>query len=161
VVRINSDFEAVIAACAEETPDRGSTWINREIRQLYAALFQRGHCHTVEVWSDTRLVGGLYGVSLKGAFFGESMFSRTRDASKIALVHLCARLLAGGYVLLDTQFSTPHLEQFGTEEIPRRVFQAKLQRALAVDAEFLTLDCAATGADAIDIIRSAQRRSAG
>ncbi|MEO0730595.1 MAG: leucyl/phenylalanyl-tRNA--protein transferase [Pseudomonadota bacterium] len=152
-VRINFDFDATIAACAEETPDRGSTWINKEIRQLYRALFDNHHCHTVEVWDGERLVGGLYGVSLKGAFFGESMFSRARDASKIALVHLCARLRHGGFTLLDTQFSTPHLEQFGTEEVPRRVFQAKLQRALNVDAVFRKLPINTPADTIIDIVR--------
>lgn len=154
-IRIDFDFDGVIAACAEETPDRGSTWINAEIRQLYRALFERGHAHTVEVWGNDMLLGGLYGVSLKGAFFGESMFSRARDTSKIALVYLVARLIAGGFTLLDTQFTTPHLEQFGTDEIPRRVFQSKLQRALQVEGIFEKLSVDTDPQEIIDIVRGA------
>src|SRR5262249_46653334 len=103
------DFDAVIDGCAEPGPGRARTWINERIRVLYRALFDCGHCHTVEVYDDGALVGGLYGVSLGAAFFGESMFRRTRDASKVALVHLAGRLRAGDFILLDTQFVTDHL----------------------------------------------------
>src|ERR1044071_3311930 len=108
-VTVNSDFGAVIDGCAESQPGRSRTWINDRIRELYRRLYECGHCHTVEVYDGDVLVGGLYGVSLGAVFFGESMFHRARDASKIALVHLVARLRAGGYRLLDTQFITEHL----------------------------------------------------
>jgi leucyl/phenylalanyl-tRNA--protein transferase len=135
-VRIDTDFEGVIDGCAASRPGRSSTWINERIRALYGELFAQGHCHTVEVWEGARLVGGLYGVALKGAFFGESMFSYARDASKIALVHLSARLIHGGFNLLDTQFVTQHLRQFGAIEIDRAAFHRRLEAALAVDARF-------------------------
>jgi leucyl/phenylalanyl-tRNA--protein transferase len=135
----NRDFGAVIDGCAEQGRDRDRTWINDRIRRLYGALFQRGHCHTVEVYEDDVLAGGLYGVSLGGAFFGESMFHRTRDASKVALVHLVARLRAGGFRLLDTQFVTDHLKTLGAIEISRRQYHRQLEAALAVDADFASL----------------------
>jgi leucyl/phenylalanyl-tRNA--protein transferase len=129
-VTANRDFARVIDGCAEGTSDRPKTWINARIRELCLALHRTGHAHSVEVWHGADLVGGLYGVSLKGAFFGESMFSRVRDASKIALVHLVARLRQQGFLLLDTQFVTEHLEQFGTIEIPRSVYRRMLAAAL-------------------------------
>lgn len=135
-IRINSAFEAVIDACAEAAPGRTTTWINDRIRRLYHELFKRGACHTVEVWRDDQLVGGLYGVQLGAAFFGESMFSRETDASKIALVHLVARLRAGGFVLLDTQFVTEHLIRFGAREIQRDDYHVLLQHATEADADF-------------------------
>jgi leucyl/phenylalanyl-tRNA--protein transferase len=135
-VRTDSAFPQVIAECAEPGPGRLETWINTPIETLYGELFHRGLAHSVETWLNGRLVGGLYGVSLGGAFFGESMFSRERDASKVALVHLVARLRAGGYRLLDTQFITEHLTQFGAEEIPRAAYQRRLAMALPVDADF-------------------------
>lgn len=135
-VRVDSDFERVIEGCSDAQPGRSSTWINRRIKNLYRELFQLGHCHTIEVWDGDRLVGGLYGVALGGAFFGESMFSTARDASKIALVHLCARLIAGGFALLDTQFVTEHLRQFGTVEVERDDFHRQLENALKVRADF-------------------------
>jgi leucyl/phenylalanyl-tRNA--protein transferase len=153
-VRIDHDFDLVIAGCAEATPDRRSTWINGHIHKLYRALFYMGRCHTVEVWSQGRLVGGLYGVSLGGAFFGESMFSRARDTSKIALVHLCARLVAGGYRLLDTQFLTDHLRQFGTIEIDRREFHRRLENALDVEGDFLRLARDATPDQVLAVLKS-------
>ncbi|MGF1648819.1 MAG: leucyl/phenylalanyl-tRNA--protein transferase [Hyphomicrobiaceae bacterium] len=156
-IRVNSDFEATIDGCAAETPERGSTWINQEIRQLYRALFRRGHCHTVEAWQDGRIVGGLYGVSLKGAFFGESMFSRERDASKIALMHLCARLITGGFVLLDTQFITNHLAQFGAVEVPRRTFRRHLAEALRHEGNFLAMPRNLSGAEVVEIVRGNSR----
>ncbi|MDN2568012.1 leucyl/phenylalanyl-tRNA--protein transferase [Aquibium sp. A9E412] len=126
----DGDFDAVIAGCAEARDERRSTWINGPIREAYAALFARGHCHTVEAWREGRLVGGLYGVSLGRAFFGESMFSRERDASKVCLVHLVERLRARGFVLLDTQFTTAHLKRFGAVDVPRRRYERLLAEAL-------------------------------
>ena len=130
-VRVDSDFEGVIRGCAASRPGRRTTWINNKIRGLYRELFETGDCHTVETWADGRLVGGLYGVALNGAFFGESMFSFERDASKVALVHLCARLAHGRFSLLDTQFVTDHLKQFGAIEIGRAEFHQRLERAQA------------------------------
>ena len=130
----------VIDGCSAPRPGRTTTWINKRIRNLYRELFERGACHTVEVWNGDKLVGGLYGVALKGAFFGESMFSFERDASKIALVHLVARLIAGGFMLLDTQFTTEHLHQFGTIELEREQFHVELEKALAVEGRFDALD---------------------
>ncbi|PSC05801.1 leucyl/phenylalanyl-tRNA--protein transferase [Alsobacter soli] len=135
-IRVDSDFDAVIAGCAEPAPDRRQTWINRRIRELYGALFDLGWAHTVECWREGRLVGGLYGVRLGAAFFGESMFHRERDASKVALVHLVARLRAGGFRLLDTQFVTPHLATFGALEVPRREYRKLLDNATATEADF-------------------------
>jgi len=129
-VRVDQNFDAVIAGCAAPAADREKTWINRRIRDLYGELFDAGFCHTVEVYRENRLVGGLYGVRLKGAFFGESMFHRERDASKVALVHLVARLKRGGFTLLDTQFVTSHLAQFGAIEIPRRSYKRILRAAM-------------------------------
>lgn len=130
-VKVDKHFEAVIDGCAAPRSGRRSTWINGRIRGLYRELFALGHCHTVEVWQDGALVGGLYGVHLGRAFFGESMFSRARDASKIALVYLVARLKYGGFTLLDTQFVTGHLAKFGAIEVSREEFQRLLEAALA------------------------------
>lgn len=138
-ITVDRDFEAVIDACARPSSGREGTWINREIRDLYHALFRRGLCHTVEVREDGALVGGLYGVSIGAAFFGESMFHSRRDASKIALVHLVQRLKAGGYTLLDTQFVTEHLTQFGAHEIPRSSYKRMLEQAVAREADFYCL----------------------
>jgi leucyl/phenylalanyl-tRNA--protein transferase len=135
-VTSDQDFPAVIAACASSAPGREDTWINPDIERLFSALHQQGHAHSVECRWEGALVGGLYGVSLGGAFFGESMFSRARDASKVALVHLVARLRAGGYQLLDTQFTTSHLEQFGTEEVPRDDYKRLLAAAVDVPARW-------------------------
>ena len=126
----NHDFDAVIEGCAAPGPKRARTWINARIRALYAGLYRIGHCHTVEVHDGARLVGGLYGVSLGRAFFGESMFHVERDASKIALVHLVARLKAAGYRLLDTQFLTDHLKLFGAVEVPQPRYHRMLAAAL-------------------------------
>ncbi len=131
-------FQAVIAACAELSVERQETWINPLIERLYGALFDRGFAHSVECWRGGDLVGGLYGVSLGAAFFGESMFSRETDASKVALVHLVLRLVKGGYRLLDTQFETPHLAQFGVIEIPREAYKQRLADAIAHPARFPT-----------------------
>lgn len=138
-VTFDTDFEGVIDGCAAPRPGRRSTWINSQIRSLYRDLYRQGHCHTVEVRLDGRLVGGLYGVALGGAFFGESMFSTERDASKVALVYLCARLIHGGFTLLDTQFVTEHLRQFGTIEIDKAEFQERLQDAVERIADFARL----------------------
>ena len=136
-VTVDTAFNRVIEACAEPHPSRPATWINDAILNLYGALHREGHAHSVECWNaEGSLVGGLYGVSLGGAFFGESMFSRATDASKIALVHLVARLKLGGYVLLDAQFHNPHLEQFGLEEITRDAFRSQLWEALRIEADF-------------------------
>jgi leucyl/phenylalanyl-tRNA--protein transferase len=133
-VRINTAFEAVVAGCAESRADRPTTWINTEIRRLYSGLHAMGHAHSFECWRQGELLGGLYGVSIGGAFFGESMYSRARDASKVALCHLVARLRRGGFVLLDVQFVTEHLARFGAIEIPRAEYRRRLARALKVKA---------------------------
>jgi leucyl/phenylalanyl-tRNA--protein transferase len=135
-VTADRDFAAVMKGCAERTPTRKSTWINPQIIKLYRDLHALGAAHSVECWQEGELVGGLYGVSLGGAFFGESMFSRVPDASKTALVHLVARLRRGGYLLLDTQFVTQHLTRFGAVEIPRRDYRKRLETALAVQGQF-------------------------
>ena len=134
-ITIDQDFAAVITACAARSSTRTDTWINKDIRQLYIALHKMGFAHSVEVWHQGDLVGGLYGVRLRAAFFGESMFSRKTDASKIALVHLMARLLNGGFRLLDAQFSNEHLKQFGVTDVPRIEFQRRLANALAAEAD--------------------------
>ena len=139
-VRIDTDFEAVIDGCAAATRQRPKTWINQRIRKLYGDLYAIGACHTVETWRDGILVGGLYGVSLGAAFFGESMFSRERDASKVALVHLVRRLQVGGYSLLDTQFTTSHLKQFGVIDVDRAHYQRLLDKAVDHDADFFRMD---------------------
>jgi leucyl/phenylalanyl-tRNA---protein transferase len=139
-VRVDAGFEAVIRACAEPTPERPRTWLNERLIGLYVELARRGVAHSVEVWSGGELAGGLYGLALGGAFFGESMFSRRRDASKVALVDLVARLRAGGFTLLDAQFLTAHLERFGAVEISRTEYLSRLRRALAVPARFPTAD---------------------
>ena len=138
VVRCDTAFADVIRACAEPAADRPNTWINGEIERLFLALHDMGFAHSVETWDGDQLVGGLYGLSLGGAFFGESMFSRATDASKIALVHLVARLRQGGYALLDSQFITDHLSQFGACEVPREQYQYLLQAALQTPAKFPT-----------------------
>ncbi|MEL0020907.1 MAG: leucyl/phenylalanyl-tRNA--protein transferase [Rickettsiales bacterium] len=137
-VSFNTDFRGVIEGCAESTDDRPRTWINNRIVDLYTSLHYKGHGHSVECRRDGRLVGGLYGISLKGIFFGESMFSRETDASKVALVHLAAKLSVGGFALIDTQFITKHLSRFGAIEIPRNEYRGLLAAALKLDADF---DC--------------------
>lgn len=135
-VTVDGDFDAVIDACAAAMPDRPETWINRRIRALFVELFALGHAHSVECRREGRLVGGLYGLAIGGAFFGESMFHRETDASKVALVHLVARLRRGGYRLLDAQFQTSHLAQFGTREVPRAAYRMLLDEALQGEAEW-------------------------
>jgi len=153
-VKVDCDFDAVIEGCAEPKQDRARTWINTRIRRIYHALFERGNCHTVEVYDGEQLLGGLYGVSLGRAFFGESMFHRERDASKIALVHLIARLRIGGYRLLDTQYVTEHLKTFGAVEVPKRRYHRLLEDALTGEADFtaLPLERSLSGAEALAII---------
>lgn len=154
-VWINRDFEGVLAGCAEPRVGRRRTWINGRIRALYRGLYERGHCHSVEVYDGDTLVGGLYGVSLGAVFFGESMFHRARDASKIALVHLVARLKAGHYRLLDTQFVTEHLRTFGAHEVTRRQYHRLLDTALKDEARFdaLPIDRPIEGAIALNCAR--------
>ena len=135
-VRCNTAFDDVVRACAAPGPNREDTWINDEILSLYGDLHALGRAHCVETWLDGEIVGGLYGVSLGAAFFGESMFSLARDASKVALVHLVARLVKGGYKLLDTQFVTDHLTQFGVVELPRAGYRELLSEALDDTATF-------------------------
>ncbi|BAT60884.1 leucyl/phenylalanyl-tRNA--protein transferase [Variibacter gotjawalensis] len=135
----NHDFQGVIDGCAEPRPGRNRTWINERIRKLYGALYERGDCHTVEVYDGDALVGGLYGVSLGAAFFGESMFHRATDASKIALVHLVARLRAGGFKLLDTQFVTDHLTTLSASEVSKRQYHKMLEAAVTGSADFFAL----------------------
>jgi leucyl/phenylalanyl-tRNA--protein transferase len=139
-VTADADFAATLAGCAEPAPGRGDTWINPEIERLFGTLHALGVAHSIECWEDGALVGGLYGVALGGAFFGESMFSRARDASKVALVHLVARLAIGGFTLLDTQFLTAHLAQFGATEIPRADYKVRLAAALEVPARWFEPD---------------------
>lgn len=158
-VRIDTDFDGVIAGCAASRPGRRTTWINDRIRKLYRELHRLGYCHTVETWKDGRLVGGLYGVALGGAFFGESMFSEMQDASKIALVYLCARLIHGGFVLLDTQFVTDHLRQFGTIEVDRNQFHSQLERALRADGDFFRLELEPDPIRVLDIVLGRNRNS--
>ena len=136
-ITINTAFEDVMRKCAAENDDRPETWINEPIIESYCKLNARGHAHSVECWDDGKLVGGLYGVAIGGAFFGESMFSRARDTSKIALVHLCARLWKGGYTLLDTQFVNDHLKQFGVYEVSHGIYIGLLKEALALESDFL------------------------
>jgi leucyl/phenylalanyl-tRNA---protein transferase len=135
-IRIDTSFAAVIAACAERTNGRKVTWINARIRKLYGELAQMGAAHCIECWLDDRLVGGLYGVRIGAAFFGESMFSRQTNASKIALVHLVARLNAGGFKLLDAQFMNPHLQQFGAVPMLKADYHVHLAVAVQAKANF-------------------------
>jgi leucyl/phenylalanyl-tRNA---protein transferase len=153
-VTVNTAFKAVIAGCASPQPGREDTWINKRIRDLYIGLHELGHAHSVEVWENDNLVGGLYGVSLGRAFFGESMFHRARDASKVALVHLVARLITGGFELLDTQYVTEHLRSFGAVEVSRRRYTSLLDKAIRGEANFhkLPLDRPISGVRALAII---------
>ncbi|HLK23055.1 MAG TPA: leucyl/phenylalanyl-tRNA--protein transferase [Caulobacteraceae bacterium] len=154
-VRIDAAFDAVIEACAESRPGRLETWINAPIQALYGELYRRGLAHSVECWAGDDLVGGLYGVELGAAFFGESMFSLARDASKVALAHLVARLSLGGYQLLDTQFLTSHLAQFGAQDIPRAQYRKRLAQAITAHADFHSLPAQAPGASVLQAISQA------
>ncbi len=151
-VVVDEDFEAVVEACAQARPGRSETWINGSIQHLYGELHDRGAAHSVECRLDGQLVGGLYGVSLGAAFFGESMFSDARDASKVALVHLAARLNLGGYRLLDAQFITGHLSQFGAVEISRDAYRRRLAMALAREGEFDRAPFSLSGGEALQAL---------
>ena len=154
-VTANRAFSRVMEGCAAPMPGRESTWINPLIHNLYGQLHREGHAHSVEAWHSDQLVGGLYGVSLNGVFFGESMFSQATDASKVCLVHLVAHLIERGFGLLDAQFHNPHLEQFGLIEIYRADFKSQLNAALAMDASFGAFGDAADGEAALAIIDGA------
>ena len=154
-VRIDASFDEVVRQCAAPRPGRPETWINAPIQRLYGELYRRRLAHSVETWFEGRLSGGLYGVALGGVFFGESMFSDERDASKVALAHLVARLIIGGFVLLDTQFITEHLTTFGAEEIARSDYHNRLRIALKVRGDFLRLSPYAGGAEAMQAISHA------
>ena len=156
-IRIDSDFDGVMDGCAGGGDERPSTWINERIRKLYYDLFRQGHVHTVEAWKDGALVGGLYGLAIGSAFFGESMFHRARDASKVCLVHLVARLRAGGFTLLDTQFVTDHLATLGAVAVSRRKYHRMLDKAIGKPANFLVWakDEQIDGARALEILRGA------
>ena len=149
VVRVDTAFSAVLDACAASAPGREDTWINAPIRSLYLELHARGFAHSIECWRDGSLVGGLYGVTLGGAFFGESMFSRATDASKVALAHLVARLRLGGWRLLDAQFRTPHLDQFGLIETPQTIYLRLLDAALRNTPDKAALGRTLSGAEAV------------
>ena len=154
-IRVDTDYEAVIDGCAAAAPGREGTWINERIRSLYRALFDMGRVHTIEVWQEENLVGGLYGVTLGAAFFGESMFHRARDASKVALVHLVARLRAGGFQLLDTQFVTDHLATLGAIAVPKHAYHLMLAEAVARQGDFWAIPKGqrVTGVEALALIR--------
>ena len=138
-VAVDTAFREVVEGCAAPRPGRWTTWINDSIIDMFAGLHSIGNAHSVECWNGDRLIGGLYGISIRGAFFGESMFSLARDASKVALAHLVGRLRSGGYKLLDVQFVTSHLKGFGAVEIPRSDYQDELADALSVDGDFYSL----------------------
>lgn len=139
-IRVDTDWDGIIEGCATVGEDRETTWINGTIRAVYGALFRRGVAHTVEVWDGADLVGGLYGLAIGGAFFGESMFHRRTNASKMAMAHLVERLKAGGFQLLDTQFVTPHLASLGGIEISRADYEDRLAQALTVEGHWGALD---------------------
>lgn len=154
-IRVDTAFEAVVEQCAASRPGRTETWINHPIQALYAELYRMGQAHSVEAWREGELVGGLYGVSLAGAFFGESMFSLERDASKVALVHLVGRLIVGRFRLLDAQFMTEHLAQFGAMDVPRSHYRKWLDQALAQAADFYRLPAYAAGEAVLQAIAQA------
>lgn len=156
IIRVDTAFQQIIELCAESASDRPSTWISHSIQALYQALFARGLAHSIEVWREDHLIGGLYGVSIGGAFFGESMVSRATDASKIALVHLVARLKAGGFRLLDCQFLTDHLRQFGVTEVTKDDYLIQLKDAIDLKTDFYALPRATSGRDALRVISEPQ-----
>lgn len=139
-IKVDTDWDGIIEGCASVGKDRSTTWINATIRSVYGELFERGVAHTVEVWEGEALVGGLYGLAIGGAFFGESMFHRRTDASKMAMAHLVDRLDAGGFELLDTQFITPHLASLGGIEIPRAEYEERLGQALLLEGDWWAWD---------------------
>jgi leucyl/phenylalanyl-tRNA---protein transferase len=154
-IRINADFEAVLDACAEARPNRPETWISGPIKGLYMELYRRGLAHSVEAWQDGQFAGGLYGVSLGAVFFGESMVSFARDASKVALAHLVARLKVGHYRLLDAQFMTEHLSQFGGVTLSRTAYRKRLAAAVALESDFFLLEAYAGGSAVLQAISQA------
>jgi leucyl/phenylalanyl-tRNA---protein transferase len=158
-VKPDTAFEAVMTACAAPGPGRMGTWINRSILDAYCRLHALGHAHSIEVWNAGELVGGLYGVRIGGAFFGESMFSRHRDASKIALVHLIARLRRGGFQLLDAQFVTEHLRQFGAYELPRAAYLERLERLLPEAANFYEFGPAGAAVSGLAVLQETNQTS--
>ena len=160
-IRVDHDFDAVIDGCADSYEGREKTWINGRIRKLYRQLFDIGHVHTVECWADGALLGGLYGVHLGAAFFGESMFHRKTDASKVALVHLVARLVKGGFGLLDTQFVTPHLASLGAIEVSKAIYRRRLSEAILHDGDFWVWprDKRVTGREALSLLQSFEAKS--
>ena len=161
-ITADAAFDDVIRACAESQPDRRETWINDAIIDVFISLHARGFAHSIETWLDGTLVGGLYGLSLGAAFFAESKFSRATDASKVALVHLAARLKAGGYTLLDAQFPNPHLEQFGAATVTEERFQFMLAQALSRSGDFYGLDRAgAAGEGATPVVEDGGDSTAG
>lgn len=139
-IRVDTDWDGIIEGCASVGQDRHTTWINKTIRSVYGALFRRGIAHSVEVWDGEALIGGLYGLAIGAAFFGESMFHRRTDASKMAMAHLVERLNEGGFQLLDTQFLTDHLASLGGIEITRAEYEDRLARALTMDADWTAWD---------------------
>lgn len=151
-IRVDTAFADVMKGCAAPQPDRWQTWINGQILDAYEQLHELGFAHSVEAWIGEELVGGLYGVSIGGAFFGESMFSRVTDASKVCLVHLAARLNAGGYVLHDTQFTTDHLKSFGAEEVPAKDYAVRLKGAVAQPGDFAAMPHQMSGSDILQSI---------
>jgi len=161
-IRIDSDFDGVMDGCAGGDAYRPSTWINERIRKLYYDLYRQGHVHTVEAWQDGVLVGGLYGLAIGSAFFGESMFNTARDASKVCLTHLMARLRAGGFTLLDTQFVTEHLATLGAVAVSRRKYHRMLDKAIGKPANFLVWpkDGQVNGARALEIVRGETGKAA-
>ncbi len=154
-IRINADFEAVLDACAQTRPNRPETWISGPIKALYMELYGRGLAHSVEAWRDGQFAGGLYGVSLGAVFFGESMVSFARDASKVALAHLVARLKVGQYRLLDAQFMTDHLSQFGGVSLTRAMYRKRLAAAISQDADFFRFEAYAGGSEVLQAISQA------
>ncbi len=151
-ITIDTCFRQVMKECATPATGRENTWINRTILDLYTELHLRGNAHSVEIWQDDKLVGGLYGVSVAGAFCGESMFSKVKDTSKIALVALVARLIRGGYQLLDTQFITDHLASLGAVEISREEYHRRLSQSLDINADFYSLDVGCSGEEILQSI---------
>ena len=158
-VAVDTAFQQVVEGCAAPRPGRWTTWINDSIIEMFTGLHDIGHAHSVECWKGSQLVGGLYGVSLGAAFFGESMFATRRDASKIALIYLVARLRHGGFRLLDTQFVTGHLERFGALEIPRGDYLRRLKTAVAMEADFQGLSADASPTEVLEFAQSSAQTS--
>jgi len=156
-VTADRDFPAILAGCAAPAPGREDSWINGEIEALFNALHAMGHAHSIETWEEGRLVGGLYGIRIGGAFFGESMFARADDASKVALVHLVARLRRGGFALLDTQFLNDHLARFGAREIPQADYRGRLAKAVEIAATWLPVLTAEALAEEVESLRAISR----